>query len=157
MTVPPCIVVVEDDADERVALGRVLRASGFDVRSYASGEDYLASRDEEPLCLLLDMQLDGMSGLELLRGLRTDGSTLPVIIITATDDVESRSEAEQLGCVAYLRKPFQGRSLVTLLRTLSRDRPSSRDVSTEAPVSGTRLSRRVKQQDYCRPWLRTSC
>jgi FixJ family two-component response regulator len=118
MTTLSCIAVVEDDADERVALGRVLHASGFDVKSYASAEDYLASEETEPLCLLLDLQLGSTSGLDLLRGLRTGGSTLPIIILTGSDDGHSRSEAEQLGCTAYLRKPFEGRSLVTLLRTL---------------------------------------
>ena len=130
MTSPSCIAVIEDDADERVALGRVLRASGFGVMSYASAEDYLASRDVEPLCLLLDMQLGGMSGLDLLRELRTDGSTIPVIVITASDNEEFPSEAEQLGCLAYLRKPFQGRALVALLRTLAGERPSSPELST---------------------------
>jgi FixJ family two-component response regulator len=119
MTPPTCIAVVEDDADERVALGRVLRASGFDVKSYPSAEDFLASEPAQPLCLLLDIQLEGMSGLDLLRVLRTDGSTLPVIVVTASDDADFRGEAERLGCVAYLRKPFQGRTLVALLRTLA--------------------------------------
>ena len=112
------VAVVEDDVDERVALTRVLRASGFEVRSYASAEEYLASDDVEPLCLLLDMQLEGMSGLDLLRELRAGGSTLSVIFITASDNLGSKAEAERLGCTAYLRKPFQGRALVAILRTL---------------------------------------
>ena len=119
------VALVEDDADERVALGRVLQASGFVVSSYASAEDYLASGLNEPICLLLDMQLEGMSGLDLLRVLRTDGSDLPVIVITANDDLHSRAEAEQLGCVAYLHKPFPGRRLVALLRSLPAHRPSA--------------------------------
>lgn len=110
--------------DERVALGRVLRAGGFDVRSYASAEDYLTSEVADPLCLLLDVQLVGMSGLDLLRELRKDGSILPVIVITGSGDIEAESEAEQLGCVAFLRKPFEGRALVALLRTLA-DGPDS--------------------------------
>lgn len=119
MAIIPCIAVIEDDADERIALARVLRASAFEVRTYASAEDYLSSNSAEPLCVLLDMQLGGMSGLEFLRELRTSGSSLPIIVVTASDDVDSRTEAEQLGCVAYLRKPFQGRALVALLRTLT--------------------------------------
>ena len=66
------------------------------------------------------MQLEGMSGLELLRELQNDGSAVPVIVITASDDADPRSEAEQLGCGASLRKPVQGRALVTLLRGLAR-------------------------------------
>jgi FixJ family two-component response regulator len=124
MTPSSSIALIEDDAEERAALGRVLWAGGFDVKSYASAEEYLASRMMEPLCLLLDMQLEGMSGLDLLRELRTEGSTLPVIVITASEDPESRNEAERLGCVAYLSKPFQGRALVALLRILGEQRQS---------------------------------
>ncbi len=76
------------------------------------------------------MQLEGMSGLDLLRCLRTDGSTLPVIVITASDDLDFRSKAEHLGCVAYLRQPFQGRALVAILRTLVGERQSPADLST---------------------------
>jgi DNA-binding response OmpR family regulator len=118
MTMLTSIAVVEDDADERVAIRRVLNASGFAVDSYASAEDYLASTGAEADCLLLDMQLEGISGMQLLRRLRSGGSTVPVIIITASDSGESRSQAAALGCAAYLRKPFQGRALVTLLRAL---------------------------------------
>lgn len=115
------VALVEDNADERVAVGRVLRAGGFDVTSYACAEDYLAAEPAEPLCLLLDLHLEeGMSGLTLLRGLRTRGSSLPVVIITATEDRHSRTEAERLGCLAYLRKPFQGRALVEMLHSLAR-------------------------------------
>ena len=118
MTVHTLVVVIEDDTDARIALGRVLRVSGYDVTSYASAEEFLALPPGRPLCLLLDMQLEGMSGLELLRALRAGGATLPVIVITASDDALWRDETEQLGCVAYLRKPCQGQTLVTLLRSL---------------------------------------
>ena len=118
MTILSCIAVIEDDTDERIALGRVLRAA--DSMSRVTRRLKITSPEAvEPLCLILDMQLEEMSGLELLRGLRTHGSTLPVFVITGSDNDGSRSEAEQLGCVAYLRKPFQGRGLVALLRTLA--------------------------------------
>jgi FixJ family two-component response regulator len=116
---PSRVVVIEDDADERSALGRVLRIGGFEVTSYASAEEFLAAPPTGPLCLLLDLQLDGMSGLELLRRLRAEGSVLPVVVNTAGDDTECSREAEELGCVAFLRKPFSGRDLLTLLRALA--------------------------------------
>jgi FixJ family two-component response regulator len=121
MCMEPRVALVEDNADERVALGRVLRAGGFDVASYARAEDFLAAGPAEALCLLLDLHLEeGMSGLTLLRGLRTQGSSLPVIILTAAEDRHSRSEAERLGCLAFLHKPFQGRALVEMLHSLAR-------------------------------------
>ena len=121
------VTVVEDDEDERTALRRVLRAGGFYVQDFASAEAYLAAANREPLCLILDMQLVGMSGLELLRGLRARGSKLPVVVITGGDDAHTRDYAVQLGCVAYLRKPFQGRALVALLRELVDERMPASD------------------------------
>ena len=69
--------------------------------------------------MLLDVHLGGMSGLELQRRLRKEGSTLPVIIITAFDDPRSREQAERLGCVAYLRKPCEATTILGYLRDLS--------------------------------------
>ena len=119
------VVIVEDDADERTATGRVVRAGGFTVISFESAESFIASPPPRALCLLLDLQLDGMSGIELLRWLRAGGSALPVIVITASDDAESCREAEKLGCTAYVRKPFSGRALVALLQGLAGPRSSA--------------------------------
>jgi len=113
----PKVVVIEDDEDERVALGRILRINGFAVSSYASAEAFLQEAPAGLSCLLLDMHLEGMSGLELMRVLRGKGSVLPIIIITASDEPDSRVAAEQLGCLAYLRKPFQARALVEMIRS----------------------------------------
>lgn len=116
---PPLVVVVEDDASSRTSLGRVLRAGGFQVLTYASAEDYLRTPpDATPVCMLLDIQLGGLSGLELRRRLDAGGSRVPFIAITAFDDDQTRSEAEGLGCVAYLRKPCEGTTIVALIRSL---------------------------------------
>ena len=72
-----------------------------------------------PIGLLLDLHLGGMSGLDLQRRLRSEGSTVPVIIITAFDDTRSREQAESLGCVAYLRKPREAETILALLGRLS--------------------------------------
>jgi FixJ family two-component response regulator len=69
--------------------------------------------------LLLDVHLRGMSGLDLQRRLRSEGSTIPVIIITAFDDARGREQAERLGCVAYLRKPCEAETILSLLRRLA--------------------------------------
>ena len=113
------IVVIEDDADEGTAVGRVLRASGFAVSNFTSAEEFLASPPDGAFCLLLDLHLEGMSGLELLRRLRADGSKVPVIVLTASDDPAAYDEAEQLGCAAYLHKPFSGRQLVSIFEALA--------------------------------------
>jgi|SRR5262245_12599128 len=115
----PLVAVIEDDPASQKTLARVLRAGGYEAAIYASAESFLSSPPPSaPIGLLLDVHLGGMSGLELHGRLRQEGSTLPVIIITAFDDARSRKEAERLGCVAYLRKPCEASTILSLLRTL---------------------------------------
>jgi len=115
----PLVVVIEDDPASQKTLGRVLRAGGYEAAIYSSAEAYLASPPQShPIGLLLDINLGGMSGLDVQRRLRDQGSTLPIIIITAFDDARSREQAEDLGCVAYLRKPCEAETILSLLRGL---------------------------------------
>src|SRR5262245_34621111 len=117
-TSSPLVVLIEDDASQRKALGRLLRAGGFTPAGYASAEEFLASPPSEtPICLLLDIHLEGMSGLDLQEQLQAEGSTIPIILITASDDRRIRNRAEHSGCVAFLTKPFEGRLLLETLRT----------------------------------------
>ena len=107
------VVVVDDDDSFARALGRLLRASGYEVQTYPSGEAFLASTAlPSPDCLVLDIQLGGMSGLDLLRQLRDLGNLVPIIFVTAHDEAEVKDEAVQAGCVAYLRKPVVSRALL---------------------------------------------
>ena len=109
------VVVVEDDSASRTTLRRVLRAGGFEAVMYGSAEDYLNS---PPLGMLLDLQLPAMSGLDLQEQLRRQGSSIPVIVITAFDDERARRRAEAQGCVAFLRKPCEAGDILALLRKL---------------------------------------
>ena len=122
----PLVAVVEDDPASQKTLARVLRAGGYEAALYASAEEFLSSPPQSsPIGLLLDLHLSGMSGLDLQRRLRNEGSTIPVIIITAFDDARSREQAERAGCVAYLRKPCEAETILALLRRLTHDKPSS--------------------------------
>jgi FixJ family two-component response regulator len=101
---PPIVAVVDDDPSVRTSLERVLGASGFTTEAYASAEAFLDGGRRAD-CLVLDIHLDGISGLELARRLAASGSTLPVIFITGIEEEGLEQEARESGCVAYLRKP----------------------------------------------------
>ena len=107
------IAVVDDDESFARAFERLFRASGFHVRTYHSAEAFLATTTlQQPDCLVLDMQLGGMSGLDLQRRLREIGAPVPIIFVTAHDTSDARTEAERGGCAAYFLKPVAGASII---------------------------------------------
>jgi len=107
------VAVVDDDESFGKAVARMLRAAGFETILYPSAESFLVPTPlPAPDCLVLDIQLSGMSGLDLRRRLTADGGTTPVIFVTALDEPAIREEAEQVGCANYFRKPVPGRLLV---------------------------------------------
>jgi FixJ family two-component response regulator len=111
-TRPHSVAIVEDDPSVRKSLKRLLNAYGFTTEGYASAEAFLdAGAERRTACLVLDIHLEGMSGIELRQQLTASGSTLPVIFITAVDEDELEEEAVQTGCVAFLRKPVSAELL----------------------------------------------
>jgi FixJ family two-component response regulator len=118
-TLRKLIVIVEDDPILRRAVQRLLNASGFDTEVFASAEALLdCSIRHEPACFLVDIQLSGMSGIDLKRRLVALGSTIPVIFMTAFDDEATRQEAIAMGCIAYLHKPFPAHSLIGAIESI---------------------------------------
>lgn len=110
------IVIVEDDAGMKKAIERLLRAAGFQPVSFASAEELLQTEAAaSAACLVLDIHLPGLSGLELGRLLATSGCAKPVIFITGQDEPTLRDEARRIGC-AYFRKPFEGKALLEAIR-----------------------------------------
>jgi FixJ family two-component response regulator len=111
------IIVVDDDPEMSLALWRLLNAAGFKARTFPSAEALLASGAAATAgCLILDINLPGISGFELRRQLEQNGGKTRVIFITAFDEPESELEAEAAGAVAYLTKPFQGSSLIGAIK-----------------------------------------
>jgi FixJ family two-component response regulator len=107
------VAVVDDDQSFACALERLFRASGFDVCTYPSAEAFLApTTRSQPDCLVLDIHLGGMSGLDLQRRLHDIHSLVPIIFVTAHDAPGVRQEAQQSGCSAYFLKPVRGKSLL---------------------------------------------
>ena len=110
------VAVVDDDAAMRTSVERLLRASGYTTNAFASAEAFLRSGiADSAIGLVLDIHLGGMSGLELRRRLRDSGATIPVVFITAFDDEATRREADALGYVDYLQKPFEASRLIGAL------------------------------------------
>ncbi len=109
----PLVAVVDDDVSVRRALARLLKSANFRVLTYASATEFLeVGLSSAPDCVILDIHLGGMSGLEVLSGLRALGSGPPVLIITAHDDPQAREAAARWGCAAFLRKPLDAKVLL---------------------------------------------
>ena len=120
----PVVHVVDDDEAMRVALARLLRAEGHEVRTYASAGDFLLnSLDQGPGCVVLDLQMPGPSGLELQEALQRLPIPLPVVFLTGRGDVASSVRAMKSGAVDFLTKPVEPAVLVNAVETaLVRDR-----------------------------------
>jgi FixJ family two-component response regulator len=119
-TPPIYVAVVDDDESLCRSLSRLLRAGGIQPINYASAEAFLADTKHPQFdCLLLDIQLGGMSGIELAQRLMSEGGQTPVIFITAHDNPETRAEAEAVGCAAYFRKTDSGAEVLEAIRRLA--------------------------------------
>ena len=124
----PIISIVDDDISIRKSLDRLIRSAGLKVLVFASAEEFLNSA--QPLkadCLILDIQLPGMSGIELLHYLKTQKYKVPIIFITAHgSDEQARSEAASDWTVAYLIKPFSGEELLDAVNTALMWKPNNK-------------------------------
>lgn len=116
-TVQVTVAVVEDDDRVRRGLERMLAAAGFRTAHYSSAEAFLDDTTVQwPDCLVLDIQLSGMSGFELQRHLAQNGVTVPIIFITAFEELVVSELIESENVVALLRKPFVGSALLAAVR-----------------------------------------
>jgi FixJ family two-component response regulator len=106
------VAVVDDDESVRKALRRLLRSLGLDVETFATAEDFLTSLEHHsPACLLLDVRMPGMSGLELQEHLASAGRRIPIVFITAHEDEQARLQALAGGATDFLQKPFDEQAL----------------------------------------------
>ena len=106
------IAIVDDDPAMLRGVERLLHALGYSTQIFSSAEAFLGSADARTAtCVVLDIHLGGISGIELRRQLSASGCELPVIFITAVDDAATQKQAIEAGCIAYLLKPFSARDL----------------------------------------------
>ncbi len=107
------IAIVDDDPSIRVAAESLMRSLGYAAFSFASAQEFLRSdRLRETDCLITDLQMPGMGGLELQQALATTGHAMPVIFITAFPEERLRRQAAEAGAFGFLSKPFEGQAII---------------------------------------------
>ena len=132
MTAPAAMVfVVDDDASVRKSLSRLASAAGYRVQAYASPREFLARRPEPgPSCLVLDVRMPGVTGLDLQQTLASAVHEIPIIFITGHGDIPTTVKAMKAGAVDFLSKPFAGKDLLDAIqRAVAKD---TRDLGAEA-------------------------
>jgi len=109
----PMISIVDDDASVARALRRLVGSAGYVVETFASAPEFLGSAPStRTACLILDVYLEGMNGFELQEQLEADRLAIPIIFMTAHDDLATRERAKRSGTAGYLVKPFDGQALL---------------------------------------------
>lgn len=107
------VCIIDDDASVRRALRRLMRSVGLDAGTFATAEEFLQSSAQPALdCLILDVHLPGLSGLELQERLRADGLDIPIVFISAYAEECVREQALRAGAIAFLQKPFDDQALL---------------------------------------------
>jgi FixJ family two-component response regulator len=121
---PPLVFVVDDDDSFRSALQRLLTSAAFAVQAFPTARAFLdVHRPDVPACLVLDVQLPGLSGLDLQRELALSGATLPIIFLTGRGDIPMSVRAMKAGAAEFLTKPFREQDLLEgIRRAIDRDR-----------------------------------
>ena len=113
----PTIAVIDDDASVRRALQRLLQSAGLTVATFATARAFLEADDwAQTACVVLDIHLPGMSGFELAEYLAVSEVPIPIVFITALDDVSTRERVHRAGAAGYLRKPFDQDTLIDAIR-----------------------------------------
>ena len=140
MSAEPTIFVVDDDAAVGRAITSAGKVLGHPVRAFASAPEFLAAYSDEPGCLVLDIRMPGMTGLELQRKLADDGANIPVVMISGHADVRIAVEAMTLGAVTLLEKPFRLDELVVSVRKALEKDASARAARQKSADADARLS-----------------
>jgi FixJ family two-component response regulator len=138
MTKPeqPCVFVVDDDVSIREALNSLIRSVGLKVQLFASAQDFLRfPRPDAPTCVVLDVRLPGLSGLDLQRELADAGDLIPIIFITGHGDIPMTVRAMKWGAAEFLIKPFRDQDLLDAIRqALDKNLDTRRQIATLAVI-----------------------
>jgi len=136
-----CVSVVDDDAAVLRSVGRLLQAAGYSVRTFSSGQDFLAHPDGgAPGCIVIDLSMPGLSGLQLQQALTKKADRRPVVFISGAGSIATSVEAMKAGAVDFLTKPFDASRLLGVIgAAVERDR-GSRGAQLERAAVDTRLA-----------------
>src|SRR5215469_1432305 len=142
-----CVYVVDDDQSMRASLRDLLRSAGLAVQTFASAHEFLThQRPEAPSCLVLDVQLPGLSGLELQQELAKDEAPMPIIFITGHGDIPMTVRAMKAGALEFLTKPFRDEDLLTAVeQALHRARQTV--PCTHTPLAATPVAAQPDRRD----------
>lgn len=145
----PTVFIVDDDAALREALVQLLEAAGLQVESYPDGASFLAACEpERPGCLLLDVAMPGMTGIEVQTELRRRGNAIPVVFLTGHGDIPMAVRAVQAGAVDFLEKPMTGGALLDRVHralVLDEERRDAQAVRRDIAERARRLSARERE------------
>jgi FixJ family two-component response regulator len=118
LSTPLVISVIDDDASVRAAINNLLSSHGYLVHAFASAEEFLQSANlDDSACVIADVQMLAMSGLDLLTHMRTHGYNAPFIFITAFPEENVRARAVKAGAIGFLAKPFAAPALINCVQT----------------------------------------
>lgn len=124
----PLVAIIDDDESVRATTDSLVRSLGYIVHTFASAEDFLRSnRLDDFACVMADVQMPGLSGVQLQERLRAQGYRVPFIFFTAFPDEKVRAQALAAGAICYLTKPFDGNTLIECLNAV----PTTRDGGAE--------------------------
>ncbi len=149
MTFAPLVHVVDDDQEMRQSLHMLLRSVAIDGKTYASADEFLARYQdlpERPSVLLLDVRMPGMSGMTLLKQLRSARASLPIIMITGHGDIDMAVRAMKLGARDFITKPFSAQSLLDRIHEVLSQATRSADAQARAEEAASRLQGLTKRE-----------
>jgi len=107
------IYVIDDDESVRRSFERLLRSAKLDAKTFSCAEEFLNSlRENETGCIIMDLRMPGLTGFDLQKKIASQGIRMPVIVISASDDAQSRERVRELGAVAFFRKPVDDQALL---------------------------------------------
>jgi two-component system, LuxR family, response regulator FixJ len=145
----PTVFIVDDDPDVRRAVSLLISSAGLAEASYPSAQEFLDHYDpQQPGCLVLDIRMPGMSGLELQKGLNSTAALPPIIFITAHGEIPLATQAIRAGAVDFLQKPFSPQALLERIREaleLDREHRCKRAVAGEVQDRITHLTDRERE------------